>query len=270
MKGNQMTTQEPVHVATIQWGTLYTGEDVNKLFSMVKKNTSAPVCFHLFSNEKHSDLHPEIQLHPEPSLIIPEAHRLKNYRKTVGLCDSELTGLTGKRIFFFDIDVLIMGSLDDLFTYPEGEQFYIINDWNTKGNHVGQATCYSFVVGTLQFVKTDFEAAPEKVIEQYGTATQQYLSAKVIEQFGKLNFWPEEWFQSFRYHCLPCGPLRHILTPREPRSATKVLAFHGRPNMHDAIIGRWSEPGTGKAAKGWKKLYKACRPTPWIEKYWNK
>jgi hypothetical protein len=37
MKGNQMTTQEPVHVATIQWGTLYTGEDVNKLFSMVKK-----------------------------------------------------------------------------------------------------------------------------------------------------------------------------------------------------------------------------------------
>jgi hypothetical protein len=260
---------EPIHIISILWGDAYGTEDVNTLYAMIKRNTSLPIAFHLFSDEPPEGLHPEIIIYPEPGLDTSVPHAQYNYRKTVALCADNLAGLTGERVFFFDLDVLITGNLDELFTYPDGDKFYIINDWNTKGDHVGQATCYSFVIGTLGFVKRDFEADPKTVIKQYGTATQQYLSAKIIERCGALNFWPEAWFQSFRFHCLPWGPLRHVITPYKPKPGTKVLAFHGHPDIQDAISGRWGLPSNSKAAKGWKKLYKHCRPTPWIESYWR-
>lgn len=260
--------QQPVHIITILWGDAYGAEDVNTLYAMIKRNTTFPVAFHLFSDEPLKELHPDIIRHAEPKMNIAPEHNRYAYRKEAGLCDDTLGGLTGQRVFFFDLDVLIMENLDDLFTYPQDNKFYIINDWHTRGNHVGQATCYSFIVGSLGFIRTTFESDPEPIIQKFGTASQEYLSSQIIDKFGKLNFWPDEWFQSFRFHCLPWGPLRHFLTPHKPKPGTKVLAFHGRPNIGDALIGRWSEPECPKAARGWKKIYKACRPTPWIKKYW--
>jgi hypothetical protein len=264
-----MSKKKPIHVVTTQWGTAYNERDINNLFSMIRRNTTLPIECHVFSNETLHDLDPTIQHHQEVPLKMPDEHREKNYRKTVGLCDNELAGLTGQRIFVFDLDILVIDNLDDLFTYPEGDTFYIINDWNTRGDHVGQGTCYSLVVGTMGFVKDIFEADAAKWIEKYGSATQQYLSKVLIDQFGKLTFWPEEWFQSFRYHCMPKGPLRHFITPRKPLPGTKILAFHGRPGLRDAIKGQWGDNGRRKSAKGWKKLYKTCRPTPWVDELWR-
>jgi hypothetical protein len=264
-----MDIETPVNIISILWGTSYTEEDVNILFSMIKRNTSFPIEFHLFSNETLPALDSEIIKHPEPSMNISPEHNKYAYRKEAGLCADNLGGLNGQRVFFFDLDVLIMDNLDELFTYPEDDKFYIINDWNTKGDHVGQATCYSFVVGTLGFIRAAFEKNPAPILKEFGTASQEYLSSMVIKKFGKLNFWPEKWFQSFRFHCLPFSFLRHFLTPHMPQEGTKVLAFHGHPDIHDALAGRWSLPEDKKAARGWKKLYKACRPTPWVKDYWS-
>lgn len=263
-----MNSQKPINIITILWGTAYSEIDVNKLYSMIKRNTSFPIHFHLFTNEALKDLDANIICHPEIAMDIAPEHNRYAYRKEAGLCDDNIGGLNGQRVFFFDLDVLIVDSLDDLFIYPENDLFYIINDWNTRGCHVGQATCYSFVVGTLGFVRKDFEKNPGPIIDKFGTASQEYLSSKVIEKFGKLNFWPEEWFKSFRFHCLPFSVLRHFQVPSKPPTGTKVLAFHGHPDIHDALAGRWSPPGIKKAAKGWKKIYKACRKTNWIKDYW--
>lgn len=264
-----MPDQHTVNIIAILWGTAYTEADVNTLYAMIRRNTSFPLTFHLFSEEALPGLDQQIIRHPEPTMRIAPEHNRYAYRKEAGLCDDNLGGLTGQRVFFFDLDVLIMNNLDELFTYPQGNSFYIINDWNTKGDQVGQATCYSFVVGTLGFIRENFEKNPGPIIDQFGTASQEYLSSMVIERFGKLNFWPAEWFQSFRFHCLPFAFLRHFLPPHPPQKATKVLAFHGHPDIQDAIAGRWSPPNIKKAARGWKKIYKACRPTPWIKDYWH-
>jgi len=259
-----------VHVITILWGTAYSERDVNNLYGMIARNTTLPFTFHLFSDETLADLRPEIVRHAEPGLAVNRAYLDRYaYRKEAGLCDDALGELTGQRVFFFDLDVVIMDDLDELFRFPEGDGFYVINDWNTKGDHVGQASCYSFVVGTLGFVKSEFEANPEPFVARFGTASQEYLSFQVIKKYGKLNFWPENWCQSFRFHCLPPGPLRHFATPKKPKPGTKVLAFHGHPDIQSAIAGRWSAPGAAKAARGFKKLYKACRPTPWVKAYWE-
>ena len=44
-----------------------------------------------------------------------------------------------------------------MLSFPQSDDFVIIKDWNSKGNRVGQATCYSWQVGTLGFIKKDFE-----------------------------------------------------------------------------------------------------------------
>ena len=257
----------PIHIITILWGKAYDEQDVNRLYAMITKNTSYPICFHLFSDETLPALNPVIMKHPEPRLAAHGQLQHLNYRKEVGLCDNSLGNLHDQRVFFFDLDVIITGNLDDMFIYPEGNEFYIINDWNTDGTHVGQASCYSFVVGTLGFIKKAFELDYATVVEKYGTASQEYLSAMVINRDGKLLFWPEHWCKSFKYHCLPHPLLRHLCTPKKPDPNTKLLAFHGNPGIEDALNGRWSSPNAKKAAQGWKKVYKACKPSQWINDY---
>ena len=264
-----MTLKEEIQIICIQWGTAYTATDVNRLSSMIRRNTSFPIRFHLFSNETLPGLSPDVVQHPEPRLYVPKRKWNWNYRKEVGLCDDNLGGLTGQRVFFFDLDVLVLESLDDLFSYPRGDKFYIINDWNTRGNYVGQASCYSFVVGTVGFVKNAFDADPNAALKQFGSASQEYLSNQIIQKHGGLHFWPKQWFRSFRFHCLPLPIFRHFLTPPMPKKGTKVLVFHGHPDIRDAIKGRWRLSGTNKDIRGFKKIYKACRPTPWIKTYWQ-
>lgn len=261
---------EKYNVICIKWGEWYPADDVNKLCSMIKRNTSFDIDFYCFT-DRPEGLTPDIIAKPLPKLNVAPEDDKYSYRKEAALCDDNLGGLNGQRVFFFDLDSLIVGNLDDFFRYPEGDKFYIINDWHTKGNTVGQASCYSFVVGTLGFVKSYFEAHPKEVIAKYYTASQEYLSAKIIEQFGHLNFWPAEWFCSFRFHCIPIWPLRFFMTPKMPKNPKlKMIAFHGLPGLDEALQGKWCmEDDDPKCPRGIKKLYKFVRPTPWIADYWK-
>jgi hypothetical protein len=48
-----------------------------------------------------------------------------------------------------------------------------------------------------------------------------------------------------------------------------ILRAHKIMLEHFAIHGTWGKPGDRKAARGWKKLYKRCLPTPWVKDYWR-
>lgn len=254
-----------VNVICIKWGDAYHAKDVNTLYSMIRRNTRQHTVQFFCFTENAEGLHSDIHTRPLPVMHCPPEAVKYAYRKEAGLCDDELGGLQGKRVFFFDLDVLITGTLDEMFTYPKDQEFVIINDWNTRGNHVGQASCYSWLVGTLGFVKSYYENHAEEVVKQFHTASQEYLSSKVIEKYGALNFWPEPWCRSFKFHCLPAWYKRSFTEPRLP-TGTKVLAFHGRPKMDDALIGRWARPGK---VPFWKKIYKTIKPSPWIAEYWK-
>lgn len=262
-----------IHVLCIKWGKLYNAADVNKLANGVRRNTTRPINFYCFTEDAH-DLQPDIIVHPLPALDVPPEDRRHAYPKTMGLSADDLIGLTGERVFFFDLDSVIVGNLDELFAYPQDDRVYIINDWNhrrgPKANKVGQASCYSWIVGTLGYIKEYFEAHSKEVLAQYGSASQQFLSNKIVERQGALAFWPEAWFCSYRYHCIPQAFLRRFVTPRmPPQAGLKMIAFHGVPSIPDAIRGEWcSNPHSSKRAKGWKRLYKYVLPAKWIEQYW--
>lgn len=258
---------EKKNVVCIKWGTAYDARDVNKLYNMIKRNTKYEINFYCFTDNSE-ELDSDIIAKPLPILnTIKEYQKKYAYEKEAGLCDNNLGGLKGQRVFFFDLDVVIVSNLDEFFEFPQNEMFYIIDDWNTKGNHVGQATCYSWVVGTLGYIKEYYEANPKEVVDRFFTASQEYLSSKVIEKFGKLNFWPEGWFCSFRFHCMSkFGPLRHFIMPKIPSNLPdlKVVCFHGYPKPEHAINGIWKI----KKSQRWKRIYKVCKPTTWIKDYW--
>lgn len=258
---------ETKNVICIKWGTVYSSEDVNKLYNMVIKNSKYKVNFYCFTDDS-SDLNENIIVKPVPILNTIEDYGTKyGYRKEAGLCDDNLGELSGQRVLFFDLDVVIVGNIDGFFDYPKEDKFYIINDTNTKGDTVGQATCYSWVVGTLGFIKEYYEQNPKEVCGKFHTACQEFLSEQVIIKFGKLNFWPDDWFCSFRFDCIPkFAPLRYFITPSLPKNMPnlKVVNFHGYPKPDEAIEGIWRV----KKGQSWKKIYKKCLPTPWIKDYW--
>ncbi len=266
---------EKYNVICIKWGGYYKAKDVNNLCSMIKRNTNFDIDFYCFT-EDATDLNDDVIVKPLPEFQNVKAGEEEYatrhaYRKEAGLCDDALGGLTGQRVFFFDLDSLIVGNLDEFFKYPQDEKFYIINDWHTNGDHVGQASCYSWVVGTLGFVKKYFEDHPKEVVDKFYTASQEYLSSKVIEKWGHLNFWPENWFKSFRFHCLPFPLFRYFASPKMPQvDGLKMIAFHGNPGLQDAINGIWcSNPNDRKYPRGYKKLYKHVLPSKWILDYWK-
>jgi len=256
-----------INVICIKWGQAYDAEYVNKLYNMVVRNSSYNIDFYCFTDDS-TGLEKDIIVRPLPVLdTLAEYKTIYSYRKEAALCDDDLGGLNNQRVFFFDLDVVIISNLDELFEYPKNDELYIIDDWNTKGKYIGQASAYSWKVGTLGYIKEYFEQNPKEVIDTFFTASQEYLSSKIIEKYGVLNFWPDEWFCSFRYHCMcKIGPLRHFITPSIPKnkSTLKVIVFHGIPNPKEAIRGIWNLSKKHK----WKRIYKVCKPTKWIEKYW--
>lgn len=262
------------NVICIKWGTAYQARDVNILCASIKRNTSFQIDFYCFTDDA-TGLNSDILARPLPVMNVAPEDNKHAYRKEAGLCDDNLGDLNGQRVFFFDLDSVIVGNLDEFFTYPKGNDFYIIQDWNSrhgaKKGKVGQASCYSWVVGTLGFVKKYFEEHPKEVVARFYTASQEYLSSKVIEKYGHLNFWPDNWFKSYRFHCLPNPLFRYFLSPKLPKiKGLKMVAFHGLPEIPDAINGVWcTDPHHPKYPHGIKKLYKHCRPAPWIKNYWK-
>ncbi len=264
-----------VNVICIKWGIWYPCDDVNRLFHSIQRNTfSHKVNFYCFTDLSEG-LDKDIIVKPLPVLQVKPEDNKYGYRKEAALCEDNLGGLQGQRVFFFDLDSLIVGPLDEFFDYPQDDGFYIINDWKhrkgKKANTVGQASCYSWVVGTLGYIKEYFEVHPKEVVQKYYTASQEYLSAKVIEKYGKLNFWPDNWFKSYRFHCMPNPLLRWFITPQLPKvQGIKMIAFHGLPGIADAIKGVWSSDTTNKKAPhGYKHLYKHVKPAKWIQEYWK-
>lgn len=122
------SSQNTINIITIKWGPKYKAHEVNALFKNIKKHSSLPLAFHCFT-EDASGLDKHIQIHPLPKIpLIPGIS--KTYQKEAGLMNIDV--LEGERVFFFDIDVAIVGSLDSLFNLPKNQEFWITRDWNHR------------------------------------------------------------------------------------------------------------------------------------------
>lgn len=241
-------------VICIKWGQRYGADYVNRLASMVWRHSKRPtriVCF----TEDPRGIDSRVEIAPLPPFPnIPERVQWTGWRK-LSLWQYPLHDLQGD-VLFFDLDVVITGSIDEFFDYEPG-RWAVAENWSEMGQNIGNTTVYRFPADAMSYIYEKFNAEPERYLALYRNE-QKYISGEAHD----MVFWPHDWCVSFKHNLMPRWPLNFFVTPKLPQG-TKLVAFTGKPDPDEAAIGVWPV----KAA--WKKLYKHVRPTPWINENWR-
>ena len=239
----------PVNIICMKWGKKYGPDYVNKLYGMVSRNLSLPFVLTCFTDDGEG-INPDIRVCELPQLTLPDNSPERGWNKLSTL-QSDLGGLSGE-VLFLDLDVVIVGSIDELFTYPA--DFAIIKDSKLKRTVTGNSSVYRFRIGEHEDILTSFKNNFQ-TIKTLHRNEQAYLSLEIHKK-NMLSYWPEAWCPSFKYHCMKPWPFSYFRDPIIPKDA-KIIIFHGHPEPHEAIAGITH------------KWYRPVRPTAWITEYWQ-
>ena len=238
----------------MNWGTAYGADYVNRLYSMIARNTQQPfrlVCY----TDSQFGIRSEVECFDCPEVDIPSPKRNRGWRK-LSLWANEPPGLNGTALFL-DLDIVITGGLDDFFTYQPDADFCVIHNWTHPVRLIGNTSAYRFTVGSHPEILNRFLNDFRSVLAEYPNS-QTYISACLEKSIA---FWPSEWCRSFKRHCVPRGVTRWFRQPMLPAGA-RLVAFPGRPNPHEALDGTWPAPW-------YKRVYKYIRPADWILQHWR-
>jgi hypothetical protein len=236
------------NVICMKWGTKFGPEYVNRLHSMVTRHLGLPHRFVCFTDDA-SGLNRGIDAKQLPEMDLPPGKE-RGWRK-LSTFSKPLFDLSGPTLFL-DLDVVIVGSLDDFFAQP-GE-FLIIHDWARPWRITGNSSVYRFEAGAHPEILEYFLKNTERVKSEV-RHEQAYLSRE-MHRMGLLKYWPKDWCVSFKYGCMPKFPLNFFRTPTIPPNA-RVIVFHGHPQPDVAMAG------------GGKGIVRRVRPTPWIAQHWR-
>ncbi|TNC82365.1 MAG: hypothetical protein C9356_04950 [Oleiphilus sp.] len=249
---------EPVNVVCLKWGSLYGPEYVNILYRMVERNLSRPFRFICFTEDPEG-LDAGVEHWPLPEFEEPpwEYARVCSAWRKLALFKPGLAKMQG-RVLFLDLDVVIVGPLDDFFAF--GGTVAMIENWYQPGQQVGQASVMCFDAGGPRALLERYQADPLSVLKRYPTE-QAYISGALGED---CYFFPDAWCRSYKKHCMPQGMHKFFGSENHLPEGARILVFHGRPNPPDAIVGQW-----GKDFPWYKRWYKKIYPSPWLKTYWQ-
>ena len=237
-----------VNIICMKWGDKFPPEYVNRLYGMVERNLSNKFRFVCFT-ENSNGIRDEVEIQDLPELDLPPDAPERGWRKLTVFREG-FGGLEGKTLFL-DLDVVIVGALDDFFTLPG--DFLIAHDKKNPKKVEGNSSVFRFEIGKYSEILEYFEKNSELVKSEV-RHEQAYLSRE-IHKLGKLEYWPDEWVPSFKYRCCPSWIMSWFEAPSIPKDA-RVILFHGLPNPPEAITGRSG------------KWYRHIQPSPWIREYW--
>lgn len=227
------------NIICMKWGTKFGPEYVNRLASMVRRHISRPyrmICF----TENPNGIDSSVEIQPLPPMDLDPSLPERGWRKLT-VFQKNLAGLEGPTLFL-DLDIVILGPLDDFFDVPG--KFRIINDWNLN-NFIGNSSVFRFEAGQTPEVLQYYLEHTAEIYAAHRNE-QAYLSWWMKEH-GLLEYWDEAWCKSFKRHCLRTFPMGYFLQPRHPGPETRVLVFHGKPNPAD-IVGGWHSSNFLRAA----------------------
>jgi len=240
-------------IICMKWGTRYGVDYVNRLASMIRRNTQRPtriVCF----TDRPQGIESGVETAPLPPINIPERVQWLGWRK-ISVWQAPLLDFAGD-VLFLDLDVVITGSLDEFFDLEPG-RYCVAKNWSEPELRVGNTSVYRNPVGRMTYIYDAFNRDPEPFLARYRNE-QKYISGEAKD----MVFWPPPWCLSFKHSLLPKWPMNFFLVPKLP-PGTKVVAFTGKPDPDEARDGTW--PVTA----AWKRLYKHVRATPWIAEHWR-
>ena len=223
------------NVVCLKHGIKFSSKYVNNLYAATKRNTTLNINFHCFTDDPEG-LNENIIIH-----ILPKFNGVDGwwYKLYLFSKDIDIEG----RIFFMDLDTLIVGNIDHYISYDKG--FVVLRDLWAGGNNVGSAIM-SFETKKHSYIWEKFIANPEQekqLIYPHGDQKiiQKYQTDRSYWQF----IYPNEIF-SFKSHCRNGIP-----------QGARIICFHGKPSIEEAI-------STTTRVQGF-----VIPPTPWITDYWR-
>ena len=244
-----------VTVACIKWGTAFGPEYVNRLYSGVRRNLAGPVRFCCMT-DRSDGLHPDVEV-----LLLPDepfqadmdralavANRQGAMRKVSLFRPGVIPELAGP-VLGFDLDVVITGALDALVDFAPGK-VAMRHDWveARKGRPTGHGSVFRFDPSVHGYLYESLARDAFGEVERARGSEQRYTSHKAMDH-GDFAYIPEGWVVSYKHDCYARWPLNWVQEPVLADDA-KVVCFHGRPKMSEAVTGyrHWLR---GAPACGW-------------------
>jgi len=248
-------------VICIKWGSKYQAYYVNRLYYGVMRNLRQKHDFYCMTDDpKGIDSAVKILPIPyEPFTDVVAAELSKSKRQgafgKISLFKPGLISAAGP-VLGFDLDVVITGALDELFDYAPG-RICMRHDWLAirRGRPDGHGSVFRFDPESHKFLYNDFLQRPAELMRESKFSEQKYTSMQG-QRYDIFSYFPPQWIASFKRDALHPFPLNHILEPRLPSDA-RVVCFHGRPKMEEAVHGYRHGP------------LRTARPCQWLEKRWT-
>jgi hypothetical protein len=266
-------------VICISWGTKYGPPFINRLYAMVKRNITPPFTFTCFTDDR-TGLNPEILCEDLPPLEVDQMPvKTKGIWQKGRLWGPTLGTLKGP-VLFLDLDLVIVGSLDDLFTVGSADDVVIARNQTTPFERLGQTSVFRFPVGKLVSLQEKFKADPQGIADKY-RFEQRFVTRNAP---GGVKFLPRKWVLHFKQDCCWSIPLNYFLVPTLPRDA-RIILFPRNFHPQHAVIGRFGIRGKAEpplkyisgvfntAARQGKRPLTYLRhyilPTPWVADHWH-
>ena len=241
-------------IVCMKWGSRYGSSFVNRLSRSIKRHTNRKTRLICFTDDT-ADINLDVQCEPLPYINLPKQIANTPWRK-ISIWQHPLLNLEGD-VLFLDLDLVITGNLDRFFDYKPGT-YCVIENWTQKGQGIGNTSCFRFPVGKYKNIYNLFQENPKKIWKEFHIE-QIFLSHEIKEQV----FWPEKWCVSFKHDLLPKWPFR-IWEPAKLPAETSLVAFTGKPDPDDVIIGKWPVP----KKFFYKKIYKQLCIPDWVKNNW--
>jgi lipopolysaccharide biosynthesis glycosyltransferase len=220
---------EKINVVCVKWGSLYSSEYVNRLYSMVKRNLTIEFDFYCIT-EDTSNVRPEVICISSPVTWLENQW----YKETMFL-----KGTIPERItLYLDLDVVVVSSLDKLI--PKDDSLWcmgrdFINYEPPRFHGAVMVFNPKYWYDFFDFFKQELKSGLKMI-----RGKEQPLIAKYHKQNSYKNFkvYPNEWIWSFKY-----GHLRddinvenaYIYRGYKPPENGIICSFHGWPNV-DQIL----------------------------------
>ena len=205
-KAENVKSKEPANVVCVKHGKKYGANYVNRLASMVRRWSSVDVDFFCFTDDP-SELDDGIRTLPLPGTNIL-GQNIKGWWHKLSMFREEIKEL-GSHILYFDVDIVITGSIDPLLFYDS--DFALAQNCYVP---IFSSSVMRFKNGSKPEIWSDFS---EINAEKYG-GDEIWIASKVPEA----DVFPEEWCKIYRLHA----------AQKIPRGA-KIISFGGEPNPED-------------------------------------
>lgn len=245
-----------INTICISWGNVFGPEYVNRLSRGIRRKTRSDVRFFCLTDSRDGldrdiealDLGEE-PFHEEMQETLKKAPRRGPMRKVSMFRPDLIPDLVGP-LLALDVDIVVTGDLADLVTYAPGK-VSMRRVWASPSRMVGvgHGSVLKFIPSKHSYLYEKMARDPQREILRANGSEQSYTSYAALEA-GDFEPFPDSWIASFKYDCRPPRPLNLALEPKLPEEA-RVVCFHGRPKMHEAVEGYRSDPLHFTRSAGW-------------------